>query len=232
MGSSVSIPVPCPPCRAFRRLLHPFTSMICDSGLPLASSLRCSEYPWVSVGREVLEPSVTDPTLTLLNVETFYMLKGRGGPFKPFSGEQMASSWTSPGNLSSFMWEIWPCNTSYKSVVDCVATSDSCLQSALSLLFQQLSSVWTWSAFNIPVSLLRTAGDSDSLLLEDILQSVLPHQPGLCFYLSTMAKSIITIQYLSKIITEFMSDNSNTQIWLSAFSRYIQRLKERYKPLP
>lgn len=127
------------------------------------------------------------------------------------------------------MWPMWPCNTWYKSVVDCVVTSDGCLQSAPSLLFQQLSCGWTWSAFYIPVSLLRAAGDSDSLLLEDILESILPPQPGLCFELSTMAKSVIAIQYLSKIIIDFTSDDSNTQIWVSAFCRYTQRSKEEHK---
>ena len=115
-----------------------------------------------------------------------------------------------------------------KSIVDCVVTSDSCLQSTLSLLFQQLSCGWAWSAFNIPVNLHRDAGDFYSLLLEEILRSALPPQTALCFDVSTMAKFVVTLQHLCKIIRGFMSDVSDAQTPVSVLRRHTQR----YLPTP
>lgn len=99
--------------------------MTCDSSPPPASSSQCSEYPWGAVGSKVSEPSVTDPKLVLLNTEAFWVLKGRTCSFKHFSGEQMASSWTPPGNLCSFKGETRPIELQIKSIVDCVITSKS-----------------------------------------------------------------------------------------------------------
>lgn len=55
-------------------------------------------------------------------------------------------------------------------------------------------------------------------------------QPALCFEVSTRAKFVFTIQWLSKIIRDFMSDGSNAQTWVSAFSRGISWLpREKHK---
>lgn len=148
------------------------------------------------------------------------MLEGRKGPFKHFSGEQMASSWTPPGNLCSFKWETWPYKTLNESVTDHVVTSDSHLHSTLPLLFQQPSCGWELSALNTPVTLPRAAGASYSLLPEEIPESAHPSQPAFRFEVSTMTKFVVTFQRLSKIIRDFMSADSNAHTW--AFSRYAQ----------
>lgn len=56
------------------------------------------------------------------------------------------------------------------------------------------------------------------------LGSALPPQPALCFEVFTRAKFVFTIQWLSKIIRDFMSDGSNAQTWVSAFSTGISWL--------
>lgn len=90
-------------------------------------------------------------------------------------------------------------------------------------MFQQPSRGWAWRAFNTPVSLPKAKGDSYSLLLEEILGSALPPQPALCLEVSTEAKFVIIIRYLSKIIRDLVSGDSKAQTWVSGFSRQTQR---------